>query len=106
MTETEMHAEFGRLLHERAAIKQAIACLDSKLRRAERAFRMAATAIDAGTEWALPDTVAGGLAVPVSLQSWPEEEHTLPPLDDLARWLREKKVAAERLAEINETLPD
>ena len=106
MTQDEMDAEFGKLLRERAAVKQAIACLNSKLKSAAIAFRTAATAIDVGAEWVLPDGNENGLRVPELAQSWPEHEHTLPPLDDFAKWLRDKRAAEDRLAEIDELLPD
>ena len=106
MTENEMDAEFGKLLRERAAVKQAIACLKSKLLRSSMAFRTAATAIEIEADWALPDDMSGGLVVPSLGQSWPKEEHTLPALEDLTRWLREKRTAEGRLEKINELLPD
>lgn len=106
MTENEIDAELGRLLRERVNVKTTIACLKSKLERAARAFRAATAAIETEAEWTLPDNVSGGLEVPSLGQSWPQKEHTLPNLEDLARWLTEKRMAEDRLETINGLLPD
>ena len=79
MTENEMDAEFGKLLRERADVKRTVACLESKLDRAARAFRTACAAIETKAEWTIPDDVGKGLSVPQLAQSWPSEEHIFRP---------------------------
>ena len=105
MTHPERDEEFGRLLRERADLKENLACVNSKLLRASSAFRMAAVALTTETQWSLEETEEG-LPVPTMGESYPAKDHVLPKLSDLVRWLREKKATEARIEEINGLLPD
>ena len=101
MTDNERGAELGRLLRERVSLQQTINCLKSKLLRASRSFRMAATAID--NDWASSlEKIDEGLPVPNEYG----QDLVVPELDDLIRWIKERKSAEDRLTEVNGMLPD
>ena len=105
MTEDEKDAEFGRLLRERAALRETLACLKSKLLSASAAFKQAGQALSMDAEWPLSDDDT--IVVPALEGVYDmERSRQMPSTTDFARWLRERKAATARLAEINSILPD
>ena len=107
MTSHERDAELGRLVRERADIRQTVACLRSKLLRAQTAFRAVAVALgDERTQRAIRKTEEG-IVVPSlgRIDVTSEEAHVLPEGDDIMRWLSAKIEAEARLAEIESILP-
>lgn len=104
MTEDEKYSEMGRLLCERADLKQTLNCIHSKLDRAIKAFRAAADALEVKRRWEPAKDAKGGLIVPVDIVK--EEIPVLPPSDDFERWLSEKISTEEKIDGINQRLPD
>ena len=106
MTSQEHDAELGRLVRERADIRQTIACLKSKLLRAQVAFRAAAVALEDERAQRAIQKTEEGLVVPRLGQIGSAEGHVLPEADDIMRWLTTKTEAEARLVEIESILPD
>ena len=106
MTDAEQHAEAGRLLYERADLKQHLACIESKLSRAKAAFDAAAKVLGSDEDWHPVERNDGGILVPRKGISAIIGQPILPSLDDFQRSLEEKQAVKCRLAEINEHLPD
>ena len=81
MTSNERDAELGRLLRERADLKENLVCVNSKILRTSSAFRMAAVALTTDTQWSLEETEEG-LPVPTMAESYPEKDHVIPRISD------------------------
>lgn len=106
MTEEERDVELGCLSRERDDTRQTIAGLKSKLLRTADAFRTAAVVLRSDKAERDLAKTPKGLAVPRLRGFYPQEQQALPELDDLIRWLREMRATQERLAELDELLPD
>ena len=85
MTREEQHAEAGRLLYERADLKQQLACLESKLDRARSAFAAAVEILEGDEEWHPVERDKEGIVIPTKGLKAVLGPATLPALDEFQR---------------------